>query len=481
MASTKQPFPQRVYLKLGSLTTGITLLILVGLAAAAGTFILQRPVTDVDKMERAYAPQTLAWLDKLGLTDVYHVWWFALLMALLGVSIVFASIERFPKAWRMVARPYRRPDSHFRAVLPIQAHLPIENASQGIVAAEQAFRKAGLRPQRIVENDEVSLYAQRNLLSVFSVYVVHASLLLILIGGIVDAFFGYHGYVTLTKGQSTDRVELKTGIYKKLPFTLRCDGAGQENYPDGSPKKWWSNLTVLENGRETLHKQIVVNDPLVTHGVRFYQSGYGVTGQLQSVQLGVRGPDGAFRQIEFAPNTPVQLDADTTVTLAHFIPDVVMQDGQIYTRSNDPNNPAFDLEVTKAGTTESVWLVPSMSPTNQAKQAGYTFQISSWNDMKFANYTGLQVSHEPGQYGVWTGVLLMAVGLIMAFYLVHQRYWAITYEDPKSGQLMLWVGNAADKNREHFQETFQELVDNIRKELGDTVTPRSEQPTAARV
>ncbi len=469
----KQPIWDRMFRTLASLKTGITLLILVGVAAAAGTFILQRPQTDPDQMQRAYSPQTLYWFDKLGFTDVYHVWWFALLMAILGVSLICASIERWPKAWHFVARPYRRTDSHFRAVLPMQAKIRVNNASQALMAAERVMRRSHLVPQRIVEDDEVSLYAEKHLLSVFAVYVVHASLLLILAGGIIDAFYGYSGYLKLDTGETSNQIELRTGGIKTLPFSIRCDGAGQENYPDGTPKKWWSKLVVIENGRETQRKEIVVNDPLVTNGVRFYQSGFGVTGKLQSVNLGVRGKDGNVRQIVFEPGKPAQLDATTTVTLARFIPDVVSRDGEIYNRSNDPNNPAFDLEVTQAGQTETVWLVPASAAAVQAKSSGYVFQIREFADMRLANFTGLQVSHEPGQWGVWAGCLLMALGLIMAFYMVHQRYWAVVYEDEKTGGLTLWIGTAADKNREHFQETFNELAAELRKELGDTTAPRS--------
>ena len=59
-----------------------------------------------------------------------------------------------------------------------------------------------------------------------------------------------------------------------------------------------------------------------------------------------------------------------------------------------------------------------------------------------------------------------AVGLIMAFYLVHQRYWAVAYDDVKAGDTVLWIGTSADKNREHFQERFDELAKNIREQVG---------------
>jgi hypothetical protein len=52
----------------------------------------------------------------------------------------------------------------------------------------------------------------------------------------------------------------------------------------------------------------------------------------------------------------------------------------------------------------------------------------------------------------------------MAFYLVHQRFWAIVVET-KNGPA-LWIGAAADKNREHYQQGFNKLVDEIRAGLG---------------
>ena len=142
--AVKTSFGNRVFRTLASVKTGIILLIVLGVVAAAGTLILQRPMTDADQMSRAYSPQTLRWLDATGLTDIYHTWWFVLLMAMLGNSIIFASIDRFPKAWRLVAHPYRRPEPHFRAVLPTQRTLPVDNPERAAAAAETVFRKSGL-------------------------------------------------------------------------------------------------------------------------------------------------------------------------------------------------------------------------------------------------------------------------------------------------------------------------------------------------
>jgi cytochrome c biogenesis protein len=450
----------RLFHTFASVKTGIILLIILGIVAASGTLILQRPMAEPDQMQRAYSPATLQWLDRLGLTDVYHTWWFALLMALVGLAIIFASVERFPKAWRLLRRPYRKAEPHFRAVLPIQKQIPIGNASSGLAAAETAFRHAGLKPQRIVENDEVSLFAEKHRFSVLAVYVVHASLLLILVGGIVDAFWGYKGYISLSPGQSTTKLELRDGSVRPLPFTLRCDATGQENYPDGTPKKWWSRLTVLKNKHELLKKEIVVNDPLVTHGIRFYQSGYGTTGEVESLLLNIAPKTGGdLRQVTIRPEQAAYLDARTSISLAQFIPDFVRRDGQVYTRSVDPVNPAVKLEITLNGDKQTVWLFPSEG--RQTGEAPYRLELA---DVQMAAFTGLQVSHEPGQWAVWAGCILMGLGLGLAFYSVHQRFWAMAVQN-RQGELVLWLGTAADKNREHFQETFEELAESVRREL----------------
>ena len=44
-----------------------------------------------DEMQRAYSPQMLRFLDAVGLTDVFHAWWFVTLMLLVSVSIILAS------------------------------------------------------------------------------------------------------------------------------------------------------------------------------------------------------------------------------------------------------------------------------------------------------------------------------------------------------------------------------------------------------
>lgn len=480
MALSLRSAARSTWQTLGSIKTGVILIILVVIFSAAGTVILQRPMTDPDDMQRAYSPSMLRFLDAAGLTDVFHAHWFVALLMMVSLSIIVASIRRFPNAWRFFSRPYKSPDEHFRRVLPTQARIEINNEERALSAAERALKHIGFSPEHIVRTNSFSLFAEHNRISEMAVYIVHASLLLIFLGGIVDALYGWRGFLMLTPGASSSQIEIRTADTKTIPFAIRCDGAGEETYADGTPKKYWSRLTVIDGGRNVQSKEIVVNDPLVYRGLRFYQSTYGRTGKLDRLFLDatrVSEHASTTQEISLTQGQTVDLDADTTVQLAEFIPDFVVQDGHVYTRSNDIENPAVHLIVNskKANSQIDVWL-PEIPGISQNSLSPYTFEPK---DLKTQVYTGLQVSHEPGQWAVWAGVILMAIGLTFVFYVAHVRFWVVPVRDAE-GQLSLWVGGTANRNRDAFEFKFKQLVEGIRKELKAEKVPAAEFESTGR-
>ena len=170
------------------------------------------------------------------------------------------------------------------------------------------------------------------------------------------------------------------------------------------------------------------------------------------------------------------LDADTTVRLAEFIPDYVVSDGQVYTRSNELHNPAAHLvvESKKSGQAVNVWLPPIPGHEENASSP-YVFV---GKDVQMAYFTGLEVSHEPGQWSVWAGVIVMGFGLAFVFYFVHARVWAVPVRDGK-GRKLLWMGGTANKNKDVFELRFRELVGQIESELNLSAKPGAEAPVAA--
>jgi len=172
------------------------------------------------------------------------------------------------------------------------------------------------------------------------------------------------------------------------------------------------------------------------------------------------------KDVAIAVNETLSLDPDTTVRLAEFIPDYVVSDGHVYARSNELENPAAHLvvESKKSGAAINVWL-PPIPGLEQNASSPYAFE---GKDVQMAYFTGLEVSHEPGQWSVWAGVVLMGLGLALVFYFVHMRVWAVPVRDDR-GQLRLWVGGSSNKNKEAFAQRFRDLVAEIESELKTSV------------
>jgi len=465
MAGDLRKIAHKLWRTMASIQTGVVLLILVVILAAVGTIVLQRPVTEPDEMQAAYSAPALRILDKVGLTDVFHSWWFLGLVLLVSFSIVAASIDRFPNSWRYFARPYKYPDEGFRRASHPQKSLTVTDEEAGLVAAERALHSLGYKPERVVHEDTFSIFAERSRISELAVYIVHASLLLIFFGTVVDGLWGWRGTLNLDEGQTSNIVEVRDGSTRTLPFAIRCDAAGQENYKDGTPKKWWSKLAVVKGGRDVQKKEIVVNDPLFYSGVRFYQSSYGPNGKVDKLLVTAipSSGSGTKQELGLAVNDTVSLDANTTVRFAEFFSDFAVQDGHVYRKSNEMGNPAAHLVVTSkaSGKDFDVWF-PEIEGVAENSKAPYLLEAT---DLKMGYFTGLQVSHEPGQWGVWAGVVLMVIGLAFVFYVVHVRFWVVPVCDPKTGKHSLWIGGSANRNRDAFEERFNDFVELVGKEL----------------
>ena len=452
---------------ISSLKCGLILLAVVGAAVTIGTVVLQRPLAREGEIEQIYAPQTIRLLNALGLFDVFHAWWFILLLGLLGANITLASLERFPQVWRLFVRPHRVANEWFVRALPFQRKI-----SLGSLQPEEALALASRRlaaigfaanPNAIKQG---TLYVEKHRAARLAPYVVHASLLVIFVGAILDGMYGYRGFINLAPGMRADALQPLTATARPraLGFTLRCDGAGMERYPDGSPRQYWSRLAIEENGREVLRKQIFVNSPLTYKGVRFFQASYGSSGTPEAVALEAAWDEGGTSKrqaLTLRPEQPAPLgEQGTSVALVDFVPDFVLDGNVVNTRSAEPRNPAIHLQVSQTGKPpESVWLFPLAPDMNPANPTSIAFQ---YRGVEMAATTGLQVAYEPGQWLIWAGCLTLTGGLMMALYLSHIRIWGVVGRDPaRRGRWLLILGGQPSKYRESFERRFNELADEL--------------------
>ena len=162
-----------------SLKCGLLLLGLVGTSTILGTLILQRPMAREGQIEQLYAPQTIRILNALGLFDVFHAWWFMLLLGLLGANITLTSLERFPQVWRLFARPHVLADAMFVHALPFKREIPLgrHSADEALQVATTRLHSLGFKP-RLESRKQGTLYIEkytveyRNMTNDFWLYLI---------------------------------------------------------------------------------------------------------------------------------------------------------------------------------------------------------------------------------------------------------------------------------------------------------------------
>ena len=119
--------------------------------------------------------------------------------------------------------------------------------------------------------------------------------------------------------------------------------------------------------------------------------------------------------------------------------------------------------------------MPAYQNGTDDQKAPYKFQLAEdATALQMQHYTGLEISHEPGQWGIWAGVLLMGFGLGVAFYMVHTRFWIMPVKT-KDGNLCFGSAEPRTRTRIVSKRKYFELVAAIRHELGIQEKPSVEE------
>jgi len=232
-----------------------------------------------------------------------------------------------------------------------------------------------------------------------------------------------------------------------LGFTVRCNDFSLETYPTGQPKAYKSDLSIIDGGREVFRKTIVVNDPLQYKGIWFYQSSYGQAGGA-TAQVAVARKDGSpVRMLSLAANEPVPIDGYGIVR------------GVNYDENFQGNGPALQVVVEKPGQpAASFWLVQRRPDLDRQRADSLVF---SFRGLSSKMFTGLQVAKDPGVNIVWLGCALMVIGLIMAFFLSHQRVW-VRLAQGTDGRVEVVLAGSASRNRLAFEKKFAKILTDVK-------------------
>jgi cytochrome c biogenesis protein len=450
-----------------SLRLTLANLLLLFLAMIAGTFV--NPQNDsLLNIERAFAnrPVVLGAYRWLELYDLFHSWWFTLLLVSLALNLIACSIERLPRIFFLVRYPETRLD-HVVG-LRFRTAPASTNLSADAIAERLRARKYRVRPA------EGGLFAEKGRYARFGVWVVHLSLLLILGGGIVGRLTAFEGVVNVPQagGQADAFVERRpdgTQFRHKLidpdgrPFLVRCDDFRLKEFEPGRPKAFESDLRVFRKlpdgsaGEELARETITVNHPLRYGGLTFYQASY------QQLDEGMRARVKILdkvtgREVErlVAPGDPIEPAEGLSYQLVDHREDFAGLGPAVQVvRAEEPpgsrreTGPDGKMRPSSLAKVSSFWVFakkPEFDRDNREDRFALRFER-----LTLFYATGLQIARDPSTPVVYTGCFLLFLGIGIAFYTSHRRVWA-QLRDGKLG-----LGGAAHRNAEAFSREFDEL------------------------
>lgn len=453
MRAEERGFLSILYDFFRSLKLTISLLIMLAILSIIGTLITQN-ATRSEYIER-YGTGLYEVLNFFNLFDMYHSWWFKAILVFLMVNLITCSIHRFPGVWRQIfyGSGLKALEDSVLKALPYVERVWVSNLKEFRREDEirSSLKKCFKNPRRVEVESAITLYSEKGKFSRLGVYITHLSLLFILIGGLLGSLYGFRGFVNILEGEAIDQVYLRIKdeeVERPIGFFVRCEDFNVTYYdlqrPEKHVKEYTSVLTILDNGKEVLKKTVQVNHPLHYKGLAFYQSSYGTIHEATiGIQWKGKKEKTSFKAIE---GTTIHVpDSNSHIQLLKYAPQVHNFGEGVQVALFKPNQEP-----------RAFWLLKGFPKFDEKR--GDEF-ILSLGDVVEKEYTGLQVTKDPGVWVVWVGCGLMIFGLIVSFFFSHQRVWVRIPKTPK-GEIV--VAGSVNKNRMGFEKNFGELVEKIK-------------------
>ena len=458
--TTKKKNP--VWAFFASVKLALFLLFILAITSIFGTIVQQN--LSPEQYVQIYGPNMANLLHILNITDMYNSWWFLSLLCIFSLNLIVCSLERIPRVIQIVKKDNLTTKSDRLRKMPLRKTLVLDQPlDQGVRRVAEFLAGKGWKTKQREKDDGVLLFAQKGGWTRFGVYIVHSSILIILLGAIIGSSnfaqkvlhkpdFAFKGSIMVPETRQTDYIwSFQTGKKIDLGFTVRCDFFTIEYYSNGMPKTYLSKVTVLEDGKpvtlkdgKTIH-YLEVNKPLTYKGITFYQSSYQpypdfivtVTNTATGISETLIIPAG--KQIKWQEG-----GAEFGILNKESFGESVQRIKIWFTdRQADPS---------------TFWLNNAQEAIIKRPSAEYRMSV------KQLYATGLQVTKDPGVWFVYTGCGMMLLGLFVAFFMSHRKIYAFVHEE--DGQTKVLFTGSAHKNKVGFEKIFTGLVDGFRKKIG---------------
>ncbi|MBE9108302.1 cytochrome c biogenesis protein [Nodosilinea sp. LEGE 07298] len=443
---------------LADLRLAIVLLLAIAAFSVSGTVIEQGQTLEFYQTNYPDDPALfgfLSWKVILisGLDHVYRTWWFLALLIVFGASLIACTFTRqFPalgaaQNWKYYSQPRQ-----FQKLA-----LSAELTETDLTALSS---RLGKRRYRVFQ-DGSQLYGRKGIVGRIGPIVVHASMILILLGAIWGAMTGFFAQELVPSGETFQiRNIFDAGPWAEpqIPkdWAVRVNRFWIDYTPEGKIDQFYSDLSVLNQaGAEVDRKTIHVNEPLRHRGVTLYQADWGIA----AVRIKLN-------------NSPVlQLPMQP-----------LENDGPRFWGTWLPTKPDMSEGVTLLASDlqGSVLIYDNAGQLVSTVRKGMAAEVNGvrLTLVDVVGSTGLQIKADPGIPMVYGGFGLLMLGVIMS-YVSHSQVWALEQDGT------VYVGGRTNRAQVAFERELlallAELSDQSAQDLGKDASEGTDGSKLAQV
>ena len=427
-------FQQDLLPLLADLRLAIVLLLAIAAFSISGTVIEQGQTLEFYQTNYPADPALFGFLSwkvilTSGLDHVYRTWWFLALLIVFGASLIACTFTRqFPalgaaQKWKYYSQPRQ-----FQKLA-----LSAELTETDLTALANTLTQKRYR----VFQDGSQLYGRKGLVGRIGPIVVHASMILILLGAIWGAMTGFFAQEIVPSGETFQiRNVFDAGPWAKgqIPkdWSVRVNRFWIDYTPEGNISQFYSDLSVLnQTGDEVDRKTIYVNQPLRHRGVTLYQADWGIAAvrvklnksPVLQLPMQLLENDGPRFWGTWLPTKP---DLSEGVTLL-----------------------ASDLQGSVLIYDNAGQLISTVRKGMAAEVNGVTLSL-----VDVVGSTGLQIKADPGIPLVYGGFGLLMLGVIMS-YVSHSQVWALEQRG------VIYVGGRTNRAQVTFERELLALLEDL--------------------
>ncbi|ARK22851.1 cytochrome c biogenesis protein ResB [Sporosarcina ureae] len=479
----KSSIVDKIWNFFSSVKIGVSIIAAVLIASAIGTIFPQKfyvPATTpegyLEYYERLYGTVGKLYYE-LGLYDMYNSWWFKVLVGMLATSIIIASIDRVVPLYKSLKKQRTRRHPSFMKRQRIFGEGDVQNTEESLVKAEEKLKAMRYN----VKTENGAILAEKHRFSRWGPYINHVGLIIFISGILLRGIPGFYvdEAMWLREGETRNIVGAPGYVLENKKFTLENytkeeaeEVFGEALDKNGTiAKSYTTDVTLYKQeegalpGSESLKKvedySINVNKPLKFDGYNVFQMDYKLD-ELKNMTFHLVNKSSEESLGEFTvnlsdPEKEYDLGNGSTVNMLGFYPDYDgIKDGEPYSKSPVPNNPAFIFQMNTPDKPKGEKSFVAIRQTLEVEENDYAIKFAA---AETRNISGLTIRKDKTLYILLFGGLVFMIGVIQGMYWQHRRVWI---QEDTEGHLLI----AAHTNKNWFS---------LRKEL-DTLRETADLP-----